>query len=363
GLDLVEMQLRVAMGEPLGLTQDDVRREGHAVEVRVYAEDPEQDFLPQAGDVRHVRWPEDARVDCGIDEDSVVTTDYDPMLAKLIAHGASRDDAFSKLDTALSETQILGPRTNIAFLREVTSHPVVREGRVTTTWMEGYLSSRPANPPQPDDVTVAVVAAAEAAWALLHPRGRQDPWGSGGSWRGLGRNVTHVVVRYSGLERAVVVAGTGPFVVDGRTVRASERPGADGPGFRIRRAHDRDNAWWECDGETVLALRSREWFGSADRGRWLVWRGTQHEIEVGPAERRADAQGAAHLEAPMPGQVIAVRVSAGDKVVRGQDLVVVEAMKMEHAVKAPADGTVKAVLCAAGDQVQRGQTLVDFEPS
>jgi 3-methylcrotonyl-CoA carboxylase alpha subunit len=253
GIDLVEMQLRVAMGERLPFAQEEIQSRGHAVEVRIYAEDPGDDFLPQTGRIERIAWPSEVRVDTGIEEGSEVTVFYDPMLAKLIASGPDRPSALRRLTDALSVTKITGVQTNLAFLRAVLEEPVVVRGEVTTTWLETFSPKAPARTPHP------------------------DPWVALGPWR-LG-----------GLPAMESVAE-----------QTSER------------------------------------------------------IEtVGPS----------HMHAPLPGKVVAVNVANGARVKKGAVLVVVEAMKMEHAIRAPADGVVTAVACSAGDQVDRGQTLVDFEPA
>jgi acetyl/propionyl-CoA carboxylase alpha subunit len=354
GLDLVELQLRVAMGEPLPLTQEDVRREGHAVEVRLYAEDPDAGFLPEAGQLVHLRWPPGGRVDSGVGEGSEVTTFYDPMLAKLIVHGADRAAALAALADALARTEVLGVRTNLPFLRAVTADPVVTKGNVTTTWLEsayqGWTSGAEEAPP----AAVALAAAAETSRILSEARATgPDPWSAAGPWRLLGSAPVRLVLQPGGHprapgqvdheERVVEVEGGGPFRVGGHTV---EPVLADGHA-------------WTVDGEPAAAAPA------PDLRSWHVWwRGSPYQFTLGPRPRLVDAEGGtAHLGAPMPGTVIAVKVAAGETVARGQELVVVEAMKMELAVKATADGVISAVLCAPGDQVERDQPLVDFEPA
>ncbi|MEX0873741.1 MAG: biotin carboxylase N-terminal domain-containing protein [Actinomycetota bacterium] len=337
GLDLVELQLRIAMGEQLPFAQDEVRHEGHAVEVRVYAEDPNDGgFLPQAGRVEHVRWPATARVDSGIEEGTVVSPHYDPLLAKIVVHAEDRDEALRELTQTLVSTEILGPRTNLAFLRAVVGDDVVRRGAVTTDWLEPAYRhwQRHAVATNSDDRAVAVAAAAEVG----APRERKtsEPWVSLGSWRGGHEAATLVVVRPEGAEVLVRVAGTGPYSVGPHELARSD-----------------DCHGWTVDGRRAAAARTPE--------GWLVWDGDQYEIAVGPAQRRPTAA-APRLESPLPGQVIAVHVDAGQRVATGDEIVVVEAMKMEHAIRAPVEGVIRAVLCAAGDQVERGQALVDFEP-
>jgi acetyl/propionyl-CoA carboxylase alpha subunit len=364
GLDLVELQLRVAMGEALPLTQDDITPRGHAIEVRLYAEDPDSGFLPQSGRVLHLRWPEEARVDSGVDEGAEVTTHYDPMLAKVIVHADDRPAALDELSDALSQTEILGLRTNLPFLRMLAADDTVRAGRVTTTWLEsahaGWTSG--VDDRAVPDEAVALAGAAEAA-RILSGRGGVDPWSAAGPWRHLEPGPTHVVVQVPpgpedgagispdsprlGGERVVDVRGTGPFRVgEHDLVQADAAHEPDG-----------DTHGWSLDGTRAAAV--------ATPGLVHVyWGGQPYELPLGIKPRLVDAEaGAAQLGAPMPGTVIAVKVAAGDQVSRGETLVVVEAMKMELEVKAAADGTVSAVLCTAGESVKKGQPLGALEPA
>ncbi|MGH9023746.1 MAG: biotin carboxylase N-terminal domain-containing protein [Acidimicrobiia bacterium] len=342
GLDLVELQLRVALGEKLPLRQQDVRPTGHAIEVRVYAEDPEEGFLPQAGLISHLRWPPRARIDSGIAEGFRVGTDYDPMLAKLIVHGPDRQGALARLREALEETSLLGVRTNLSLLRALAADPTLERGAVTTTWLEsayrGWTSAGRGGPP-PEEA-LALAATGEAFRILSGTSGSGgDPWVSSGPWRVARPGSIRVMLQVDGEERLVCVEGRGPFRVRALAVV----PGAGCHSFSV-------------DGQAGAAARQ----GST----WYVWwNGEAFEFPVGPKPRLvAEPDGSAHLVAPMPGTVIAVNVAVGDRVSRGQELVVVEAMKMELAVKAPTDGTVSAVSCAPGDRVDRGQSLADLEP-
>ncbi len=364
GLDLVELQLRVAMGEALPLTQGDITPSGHAIEVRLYAEDPDAGFLPQAGRVLHLRWTDEARVDSCVDEGAEVTTHYDPMLAKVIVHADDRPAALEELADALAQIEVLGLRTNLPFLRTLAVDDTVRAGQVTTTWLEsayaGWTSGvDDAAVPEP---AVALAGAAEAA-RILSGRGGTDPWSAAGPWRHLEPGPTHVVVQVPGSEdeageaapdsprfggeRVVDVRGTGPFRVgDHEIVRADAAHEPDG-----------DSHGWAVDGIRAAAV-------PAPGVVHVYWQGQPYELALGIKPRLVDAEGgAAQLGAPMPGTVIAVRVSAGDAVERGQTLVVVEAMKMELEVKAAADGIVSTVLCSAGDAVTKGQPLVTLEGS
>ncbi|MDQ1500162.1 MAG: 3-methylcrotonyl-CoA carboxylase alpha subunit, partial [Actinomycetota bacterium] len=380
GLDLVELQLRVAMGEALPLTQQDVTPTGHAIEVRLYAEDPDAGFLPQSGRLLHLRWPDEARVDSGVDEGAEVTTHYDPMLAKVIVHADDRPAALECLSAALAETEVLGLRTNLPFLRTLAADETVAAGKVTTTWLEsayaGWTSGVDDRPVP--EAAIALAGAAEAARILAgtagpvpesgpgaaSPRDRSaiDPWSTAGPWRHLEPGPTHVIVQaptegtsaVSAGERLVDVRGRGPFRV-GDTVlvqaEAAHEPDGDTHGWAVFTGPEAG------DGIRAAAV--------ATPGLVQVfWAGQPYEFPLGIRPRLVDAEGGpAQLGAPMPGTVIAVKVAAGDAVERGQTLVVVEAMKMELEVKAPADGTVSAVLCAAGEAVKKGQPLVALEAS
>jgi acetyl/propionyl-CoA carboxylase alpha subunit len=337
GVDLVELQLRVAQGEALPATN--ARPRGHAIEVRVYAEDPEG-FLPQAGRVLHVRWPAVARIDTGVEEGTDVSTHYDPLLAKIVVHADDRDGALDALARALGDTELLGPRTNLAFLSDVIHDPVVRSGAITTDW----LGTRPAWtwPSRPDDDARAAAVAAGAELERVLRTRTVDPWSSLGPWRAGGARGVPVVVRDATGEHALSVDGAGPFVVDGTEIVRDD----DCHGWRIGDERERVAAARD-DGEP----------------EWLVWiAGVPYEIGIGPAVRRLAAAAGGRIESPLPGQVVKVLARAGQHVTAGEELVVVEAMKMEHSIRAPSDGTVSAVHCAAGDQVDRGRSLVDFEP-
>ncbi|HYH49136.1 MAG TPA: biotin/lipoyl-containing protein, partial [Acidimicrobiia bacterium] len=361
------LQLRVAMGEHLPLRQEDITPTGHAIEVRLYAEDPDAGFLPQSGRLLHVRWPEEARIDSGVDEGAEVTTHYDPMLAKVIVHAEDRAAALDELADALAQTEILGLRTNLPFLRMLVADETVRAGKVTTTWLEtahaGWSSGVDEQPiPEP---AIALAGAAEAARVLSERRGPGiDPWGAAGPWRHLEPGPTHVIVQTGSDEtesstaargeRLVDVRGTGPFRVGDTTlVRADpeHEPDGDSHGWTVFAGDDAG------DGARGAAVATS---GCVH----VYWDGQPYELLLGIKPRLVDADGGpAQLGAPMPGTVIAVKVAAGDNVERGQALVVVEAMKMELEVKAPADGVVSAVLCSAGEAVTKGQPLVALEGS
>jgi acetyl-CoA/propionyl-CoA carboxylase biotin carboxyl carrier protein len=330
GVDLVEQQLRVAMGERLAI---DAKPRGHAFEVRLYAEDPAAGFLPSTGRVAYVGWPEDARVDSAIEEGSVVTTDYDPMLAKVIVHAADRKTALASLQAALRDTTLLGVRTNERFLRRLAAHPGVVAGDVDTGLIERSPELATAPGPVPDEAR-ALAAAAYAA-SVVVTTAIHDPWRTLSGWRGGGPATVTVVLD----DRAVRVSGAGPFIVDGHTIVKEPANGA-----------------WLVDGEPAIAVRD-------GTDVWVKWRGETYVLDTAGRQRSIAALAATEISAPMPGVVLEVHASAGQQVRRGDLICVVEAMKMELRVEAPADGTVSKVLCAPGDRVRRGQRLAEFEPA
>ena len=330
GVDLVEQQLRVALGDGATL---EWRRAGTAVEARIYAEDPRSGFLPSTGPLAHVRWPPGVRVDAGYEEGDTVTRHYDPLLAKVIAHGGDRAAALDALAKALAETEVLGVRTNVAFLRALLAHPAMREGRMHTDLVEHDLSQLVALPEVAPDEAYAVAAASVVAVA----RKAHDPWSASGPWR-LGQgSATTVVLREGSRERAVRLTGSGPYEYGGHRVAAADE--------RHR---------WTVDGEPAAAA-------AASTAVWTTWRGGTWELETAPRERSVEQTAGAEVVAPMPGVIIAAPAQADRTVTRGDLLFVVEAMKMELRVTAPADGTVKRVLARVGQQVERGQRLAEFD--
>ncbi len=329
GIDLVEQQLRIAMGEKLSI---DAQPHGHAIEVRLYAEDPATGFLPSTGRISHLAWPDGARIDSAIEEGSIVTTDYDPMLAKLIVHANDRPAAIALLGAALRAMTVLGVRTNERFLRALAAHPAVVAGVVDTGLIERSPLLAAGAGPAPD--AVRAVAAAAYAASIIVSTGVHDPWRALAGWRAAAPASTTVVLD----DRPVRVSGTGPFTVEGHAI-----------------ASDPGNAAWLVDGEPAIASRD-------GTDVWVKWRGETYVLDTAGRERSVDALASTEIAAPMPGMIIAVHATAGQRVKRGELVCVLEAMKMELRVEAPADGTVTKVLCAPGDQVRRGQRLAEFEP-
>jgi 3-methylcrotonyl-CoA carboxylase alpha subunit len=318
GRDLVEDQLRIASGEPLPLGQTEVSATGHAVEVRLYAEDAENGFLPATGRIEELRWPTGVgiRIDAGIARGDEVTGQFDPMLAKVIAHGPTRAEALARLTAALDETVVLGLTTNLRFLRWLVRQRVVRQGeaRIDTLdriWPPDDWAERTALPPE-------AWATAAAALTSTAPA---DPWRGG--WRINGPSSLRL--EHGAEQRSVGVSTSSE--PNASVVRAGDAAFVDVAGlsveFRIAGPPDVDRA--------ARAAASH-------------------------------AGGQAELVAPMPGSVLTVHAADGDRVAAGDPVVTLEAMKMEHVVVAPADGRVAQLRVAPGDQVARGQVLGMIEP-
>ncbi|KQS66118.1 acetyl/propionyl/methylcrotonyl-CoA carboxylase subunit alpha [Modestobacter sp. Leaf380] len=351
GLDLVELQVRVAAGEQLPFEQADVSLDGHAIEARVYAEDPSRGFLPQTGTVLSLTEPtgEGIRVDSSLVEGGVVGTDYDPMLAKVIAWGPTRETARARLVAALGRTSVLGLTTNVTFLRTLLADPDVVAGDLDTGLIErrGEELTRAEAPP-----ASAYAAAALGLLADAEPTGPVvDPWTVPGGWR-LGE--------HAWTPRTLQVPGGEPVVVRtrGRAAAGEVRVG-DGEAQRAR--------VWREDGQLAVALGDVTTRYVTARDGGTVWLGVEgYALPFREAPRLAPAGAAAAssgtVTAPMPGTVTVVRAAVGDEVTAGTPLLVVEAMKMEHVLTAPIDGTVTELAVTAGHQVRLDETLAVVTP-
>jgi acetyl-CoA/propionyl-CoA carboxylase biotin carboxyl carrier protein len=376
GLDLVEWQLRVAAGEPLGFGQTDVRFRGHAIEARVYAEDPARGFLPTGGRVLALHEPErpDVRVDSSLVQGLEVSSNYDPMLAKLIAWGPDRETARRRLDSALAGTVLLGVTTNIAFLRALLADPDVRAGRLDTGLVERRLDALTGG-----EVPAEVLAAAGLERLLaLEPGGPvRDPWELPGGWRVgepawatwqiqvPGRDAVQVRVRGRAYDAEVAVG-------DGPPVRASAHWANDAAHWAGDAAHwagdgarwPGDAGRWAGDGQLAVSYAGRTARYALARDGAVLWLGRDGhawpltEVDRLAATRRdAGRTAGGTVRSPMPGTVLAVRVVEGEKVAAGAPLVVVEAMKMEHTLTAPIDGVLTAVPARVGAQVALDEVL------
>ena len=326
GRDLVADQLRIAAGESLGFDSEAGRPTGHAAEVRLYAEDAEDGFLPATGRIEAIRWPsgDGVRVDAGVEAGSVIGEWFDPMLAKIIAWGPDRATAFDRLERALDQTVVLGIVTNLRFLRWLVRQPVVRTGDARTDTLDQIWP--------PDDwgeaVTIPDDAWSVAATRLLEDLRPSDPWAGG--WRVNAR--PSVTLEAEGATRSVEVGvsvSPAPLAMD--AVRAGDSVFLDLAGrstaFRLARPPDVDAA-----------------------------------ARAAVAHGAAGATGPAEIVAPMPGSVIRVHAGVGQAVSAGDPVVTLEAMKMEHVVAAPRPGRVIDIRVRAADQVARGQLLAIIDP-
>ena len=360
GLDLVEWQLRVASGERLPKQQDDLAIHGHALEARLYAEDPDRGFLPSIGLLAHWRMPPESsrvRVDTGVREGDEVSPFYDPMLAKLIVWGEDRAAACAEMVNALGQCEVVGVATNIAFLERVIAHEAFANARLDTGLIE---KNRDALFPAADAAPEAALLAAgiaeyigvreNAATAASVSGDAYSPWHEPDAWwlnvASNGLSFTYA----DGDERhAVRVQPRGAH--DARVVLPARA-------VDVHFAERDDRLVLEFDGTAFAATviadgDDRHVFAPAARRRLAFVDPLAHAGE--------DEAHGGHLTAPMSGAIVAVMVKAGDKVVRGAPLIVLEAMKMEHTIAAPADGVVASVNFGVGDRVAEGADLVDLE--
>ncbi|WP_426624625.1 biotin carboxylase N-terminal domain-containing protein [Leifsonia sp. McL0607] len=373
GVDLVEWQLRVAAGEPLGLSQDDVRLAGHAVEARVYAENPERDFLPGDGTVIALREPagEGIRVDSGLAVGTRVVTDYDPMLAKVIAWAPDRAGALARLDRALAGTAVLGVVNNIAWLRDLLVDDEVRAGSMDTTLIDRRLSAREPVPASTAEL-VAAALLAHREREVATPSGVGALWGAPSGWRLGSPRAVHYDVDGTTVQvlddRVTVRGADGQATV--HLARISPEAGALKPGaLQPGASGEPASVVLDLDGVVTRFDAARDgttiWLATAGRSRALRLRTPAERVAAALAAREG-GQGAAHPEvrSPMPGTVVAVPVASGVTVAAGDTVAVVEAMKMEHRLVAPTAGVV-TVSVAPGDLVKLDQlvAVVDELPS
>ncbi|PSC74742.1 Methylcrotonoyl-carboxylase subunit mitochondrial [Micractinium conductrix] len=379
GHDLVEWQLRVAAQEALPLAQEQLSIDGHAFEARIYAENPDNNFLPAGGRVLRWRVPPGAaffenaplRVDSGVQQGDLVGVSYDPMIAKLVCHAPDRATALARLHTALAQLQVGGLPTNVEFLKRITQNKEFQQGAVDTSFIakhEGELLARP--PP-----AAPVLALAAVAWLQLAVGrggggggGAPGPWSLSDSFRVNHSFSCPVAFSHSksGGEHELTVAcqPDGTLLVSGAHDSSSGGGGGGGGGPRplvvsgVELSGDSVSA--EVDGQRLTASWCLHSHGEEEAlDLWI--NGTQHQFRR-PVVRRwlrtgAAAQAAGSVVTPMPGRVVKVFVSAGQSVAEGDPLVVVEAMKMEHTVRAPFAGTVAELHSFAGGQVEEGHVL------
>jgi 3-methylcrotonyl-CoA carboxylase alpha subunit len=359
GLDLVEWQLRVAAGEALPVSQQDLVLRGHAIEVRLYAEDPERGFLPQTGSLHGLRFPapEIARVDTGVRQGDSVTPFYDPMIAKIIAWGEDRAAAVNRLRRALADTAVSGVVTNLGFLARVAADAEFASGEVDTGFIErrraGLFPARGAAP----DMALAAAAlsrllAREGAVVAAAARSGDpfSPWARIDGWRLNGDSRQELSFRDGAQERVVAArakARNWLLHLGDRTVVTGGERRPDSTLSLVLDGVRRDVIVLDHGSETAVFLGGESW----------------RLVEIDRLAPRTDEDPTAgRLTAPMPGRVTQLLVAAGARVRRGEPLMIIEAMKMEHTVAAPAAGVVEAVHFAVGDLVEEGAELIALVP-
>ncbi|GAB3792744.1 acetyl/propionyl/methylcrotonyl-CoA carboxylase subunit alpha [Dyella agri] len=355
-IDLVEWQLRVAHGEPLPLVQEQVASHGHAIEVRLYAEDPEQNFLPGSGKLQALRLPAPSRhvrLDGGVIQGDTVTIFYDPMIAKLIVWDADRPQALERLREALAGCEIEGPKSNIAFLERLARHPAVVEARIDTGYLDRHLDEFVAGHSEPDVRTLFAAATAallhDEAHVAANPADPYSPWASADAWR----------VGHAGKRVVAFTRGESRFEIEAYGHAGDYRLHHGDSACEVRGARlggDALSARFDDEAERhdVLANARRVLLHDADGRRWRLDRAAAY------AWTSKDAAGGNQVVAPMPGRIVLVKASPGDTVEEGQELLVMEAMKMELALKAPRAGTIESVSAAQGDFVEADAVLVRF---
>ncbi|MGH6943678.1 MAG: biotin/lipoyl-containing protein, partial [Geminicoccaceae bacterium] len=359
GLDLVEWQLKVAAGEPLPLAQEEISYLGHAIEARLYAEDPARGFLPSTGRLEHLRFPAEGgalRIETGVGAGDRVSPFYDPMIAMLVAWGPDREAALRRLERALAATEIVGPATNLEFLTRVVGHAGFRRGPVDTGFVDAAADALLAPPPAPDTRVLALACLfllcrqRERAQALAAASADPwSPWHRVDGWRL--NDVAHQTLRFRDgdqvIEARAWTLGSGyRLEIEGQELEAAGHLDAGG---RLTATLDSESL------HAGVALRQNELHLFTARGRIVV----ERVDPLAAAEGVEEAAGL--LSAPMPGRIIRQLVAVGERVEAGTPLLVLEAMKMEHTIAAPAAGRVRALHFAEGDQVEEGVVLLDFE--
>lgn len=353
GTDLVEWQLRVAAGEPLPLQQQDVHIDGHAIEARIYAENPEKGFLPSTGTLLHLRLPDavnfaqgHVRIDAAVRQGDAITPHYDPMIAKLIVHGDDRSQALARMQQALNAIEIVGPSTNVAFLSRLIATPAFAGAELDT----GLIERHHALLFPPADAVPVEMLALWLAKLMASDTARHDPWDSVQGWR------------LNGSYR--------------RTLRFE----CDDQDFELNLEYSRDG--WRMTNQSQQALLNHIAIDQADvsiqiDGRHLsgrvvrdddrfhvFWQGQHRVISWSdPIAHAGESESeGGRLTAPMPGKIVQLMVDEGASVEKGAPLLIMEAMKMEHTISAPANGKVEALHYAVGDQVAEGAQLLSFAP-
>jgi 3-methylcrotonyl-CoA carboxylase alpha subunit len=353
GIDLVEWQLRVAFGEALPLAQDQIRINGHAIEARVYAENPARNFMPSVGRIKTWRTPEESnglRIDAGYRQGDTVSPNYDAMLAKVIAWAPTRDAAIERLYRGLEDTDVRGIVTNIPFLAVLVTHPSVRANAIDTGFIERELA---ALTPPPPDVSNLELCAAVAA--ILHEEERAaehdalSPWRAAG-WTQVARRKRVFVFRQGSTEhKATLQYGQGPasILIDGRDIPF------------VSTARDDVTLDLNLQGAKTRVtgvVEGHEVYVHTRNGRFELHWADPFGVE------EEDHAGDDRIVAPLPGTVVALLVKEGTQIQKGAPILTLEVMKMEQTLRAPFDGLVKSLKCKVGDIVQEGAELAEIEP-
>jgi len=364
GLDFVEWQLRIAAGEGLPLNQNKITETGHAFEARLYAENPTQNFAPSIGRLTTLKLPNDiARIDSGVEEAQEITPFYDPMIAKIITHGPTREEALGAMRASLSQTRVAGLETNAAFLHGICAEPDFIKGDVSTHFIEDH-----------DATLFEVLAPGPTVWAAAalwkrraDKRNSDDPWPQLTGFR-LNRPAHEVMwIEHGGQPALLRLNQTGDQI--DATLEPDASAAARREGREVQTpisfsftgaAHESGDVHININGDTINA------FAVPHMDGLRIWIGADHCDVKFPDPRvgiSAHHSSEGSLTAPMPGVITMLSAKPGDVIGAGKPLLVMEAMKMEHTIKAPFDGIVKAYKFAAGDQVKDGDLLVEFEES
>jgi 3-methylcrotonyl-CoA carboxylase alpha subunit len=374
GTDLVEWQLRVASGERLPKLQDELTINGHAFEARIYAENPRNQFLPAIGRIEKLRTPEtndDVRIDTGVSEGDEITPNYDPMIAKLIVHAPTRTQALARLADALDEYAVIGFANNVEFLQRTARHPAFINADIDTGFIAKHSDALLPPLPAPSEAALAACALVELNHArtsmLPSPSGRGAGGEGGALWRSpwaradgfwLGQPNQPIKFRYEQGERqfevGVLVRNDGHVLtLPSGTHRAAALFDTTSNGEHIALTLDAETG--ESQINACVLQHGLQ--------RVVMLHGERYEFNaIDPYESPHDDEAhAGHLTAPMPGAIVSVLVKVGDKVAKGQPLIIMEAMKMEHTIVAPFEGKVEAVYFAAKEQVKEGAELVALE--
>jgi 3-methylcrotonyl-CoA carboxylase alpha subunit len=356
GLDLVEWQLRVAAGQTLPLRQDQVHAHGHAIEVRLYAEDPDQNFLPSSGKLQTLRLPSPSphvRIDGGVIEGDTVTIFYDPMIAKLIVFDTDRPKALQRMRDALAQCEIIGPKSNIGFLERLVRHPAVVGATIDTGYLDRHLEEFLLGDVEPTDSVLFAAATA----ALLHdeaavtanPADPHSPWARADAWR-IGHAGKRIVALNLREQR---------YDIEAHGHQGNYHLQHGETGCEVRGARLLDNRLSaRFDGKSLRVPLHTDaahvLLHDADGQRYSFARAAAFAWES------EDVAGGNQVIAPMPGRIVLVKASAGDVVEQGQELLVMEAMKMELALKAPRAGTIESISASEGEFVEADAVLVRF---